>query len=139
MRVRRTRETKQKHPDLREPPSVGIATGAFEPYGAVPTPIPVDITADDVESVATRLSGAAGPGGTDAVDLRNWLLRFGKESEALRVEMALWAAWLANGTPPWAAIRTLMAARLVALAKEPGVRLVGIGEIYRRLFAKCLL
>ena len=128
-----------KHPDLREPPSVGTATGAFEPYGAVPMPIPVDITADDVEAVATRLSGAAGPGGTDAVDLRNWLLRFGKESEALRVEMALWATWLANGNPPWAAIRALMAARLVALDKEPGVRPVGIGEIYRRLFAKCLL
>ena len=128
-----------KHPDLREPPSVGTETGAFEPYGSVPTSIPVDITAQDVESVASRLSGAAGPGGTDAVDLRNWLLRFGKESEALREEMALWASWLANGQPPWAAYRALMAARLVALDKQPGVRPVGIGEVYRRLFAKVLL
>jgi hypothetical protein len=128
-----------KHPELREPPSVGSATGAFEPYGNTPQPIPVDITAEDVEAVATRLTGAAGPGGTDAVDLRNWLLRFGKESEALREEMALWASWLANGNPPWAAYRALMAARLVALDKQPGVRPVGIGEIYRRLFAKCLL
>jgi hypothetical protein len=130
---------RSKHPDLREPPSVGSETGAFEPYDVEPTAIPVDITADDVESVATRLSGAAGPGGTDAVDLRNWLLRFGKESAALREEMASWTAWLANGHPPWAAYRALMAARLVALDKQPGVRPVGIGEIYRRLFAKCLL
>jgi hypothetical protein len=32
-----------------------------------------------------------------------------------------------------------MACRLVALDKSPGVRPVGIGEVYRRLMAKCLL
>jgi hypothetical protein len=32
-----------------------------------------------------------------------------------------------------------MACRLVALDKSPGVRPVGIGEVYRRLLAKCLL
>ena len=32
-----------------------------------------------------------------------------------------------------------MAARLVALDKQPGVRPVGIGEVYRGLFAKVLL
>ena len=41
--------------------------------------------------------------------------------------------------PPWAAYRAMMACRLVALDKQPGVRPVGIGEIYRRLWAKCLL
>ena len=64
----------EKHPELREPPTVGLDDGAFEPYPTRPTPIPVDVTAEDVESIASRLSGAAGPGGTDAVDLRNWLL-----------------------------------------------------------------
>ena len=33
----------------------------------------------------------------------------------------------------------MMANRLVALDKEPGTRPVGIGEMYRRLWAKCLL
>jgi hypothetical protein len=32
-----------------------------------------------------------------------------------------------------------VACRLVALDKSPGVRPVGIGEVYRRLMAKCLL
>jgi hypothetical protein len=99
----------------------------------------VDITADLVKDVASRLSGGAGPGGTDAVDLKNWLLRFGEESELLRTSLARLAEWLANEHPPWVAYRALMACRLVALDKSLGVRPVGIGEVYRRLMAKCVL
>ena len=70
------------------------------------------------------------------MDLRNWLLRFGAESEALRHELATLTNLLANESPPWAAYRALMACRLVALDKQPGVRPVGIGEVYSRLMAK---
>ncbi|KAI2510018.1 hypothetical protein MHU86_4444 [Fragilaria crotonensis] len=129
----------EKHPALRDPTSVGDKDGAFEPYPDLPAPIPVCVTQDDVEAISPRLAGAAGPGGTDAVDLANWLLRFGRESEALREEMAAWTNWLANTSPPWAAYRAVMANRLVALDKQPGTRPVGIGEVYRRLWAKCLL
>ena len=128
-----------KHPALRDPVEVGDPNGAFEPYADLPTAIPLCITQDDVEVISSRLSGAAGPGGTDAVDLSNWLLRFGPQSEDLRSEMAAWVNWLANTHPPWAAYRAMMANRLVALDKQPGTRPVGIGEIYRRLWAKCLL
>jgi hypothetical protein len=128
-----------KHPELRDPTELGRADGAFEPYAKTPAAVPADIGGDQVAEVAARLSGAAGPGGTDAVDLRNWLLRFGTASEGLRNELASWTSWLANSNPPWAAYRALMACRLVALDKQPGTRPVGIGEIYRRLFTKCLL
>jgi len=73
------------------------------------------------------------------VDLQNWLLCFGAELQALWEEMAQWAMWLANKSPPWPAYRTLMACCLVALNKQSGVRPVGISQIYCRLFAKCLL
>ena len=46
---------------------------------------------------------------------------------------------MTNNTPHWAAIRDLMTNSLIALNKCPGVRPVGIGEIWRRLFAKCVL
>ena len=128
-----------KHPPLRDPTFLGTPDGAFEPYLDLPLAIPLCITPEDVEILSSRLSGAAGPGGTDAVDLTNWLLRFGTESDGLRSEMAAWANWLANTHPPWAAYRAMMANRLVALDKEPGTRPVGIGEIYRRLWAKCVL
>jgi hypothetical protein len=130
-----------KHPAMRDPqPDMeDDARGSFEHYDEVPEAVPLVITGDVVEKVASRLSGGAGPGGSDAVDLRNWLLRFGAESEALRDALAGICEMMANGNPSWAAFRALMACRLVALDKCPGVRPVGIGEIYRRLFAKCVL
>ena len=47
--------------------------------------------------------------------------------------------WLGNTTPPWAAYRATMAARLMAFDKKPGTRPVNIGEIFRRLWAKTVL
>jgi hypothetical protein len=95
------------------------ARGSFEHYEEVPEAVPLVITGDVVEKVASRLSGGAGPGGSDAVDLRNWLLRFGAESEALRDALAGICNMMANDSPSWAAYRALMACRLVALDKCP--------------------
>ena len=130
---------RDKHPAMRVPDATSLQREAFESYDSTPEPVPLNITPEIVEKVACRLSGGAGPSGTDSVDLRNWLLRFGAESAGLRRELALHAEWLANTHPPWAAYRALMAGRLVALDKQPGVRPVGIGEIYRRLMAKSVL
>ena len=41
--------------------------------------------------------------------------------------------------PPSAAYRALMAGRLIAHEKNPGVRPIAIGEVLRRLIAKCVL
>jgi hypothetical protein len=72
-----------KHPPLRDPTFLHSPDSAFEPYPELPTAIPICVTPEDVELISSHLSGAAGPGGTDAVDLSNWLLRFGSESDAL--------------------------------------------------------
>ena len=40
---------------------------------------------------------------------------------------------------PRAAYHALMSGRLIALEKQPGVRPVGVGETWRRLFDKCVL
>ena len=128
-----------KHPKMRESDLDDPRLKIFEAYPTLPQVVRLDITADAVEKVASRLSGSVGPSGTDAVDLGNWLLRHSAESQLLRTEMANMARWIANEHSPWAAYRALMACRLVALDKEPGTRPVGIGEIYCRLMAKCVL
>eukprot|EP00957_Ditylum_brightwellii_P103516 7887003-Ditylum_brightwellii.AAC.1 len=53
--------------------------------------------------------------------------------------MAEWTEWLANGLPPWAAIRAIIACCLVALDKCSGTRPVGIREILCRLFNKLVI
>ena len=82
------------------------------------------------------LSGAAGALGAEAIELCNWLLRFGCAYEELRVVVSRLADWRANSSPPWAAYRALMACGLVALDKRPGVRPMGIGETLRLDLAK---
>ena len=112
------------------------AITAFEGYGEVLKILPLDFTEDDVTWVASKISGTAGALGAEAIELQNWLLRFGCASKELRVFVASLADWMANSSPPWAAYRALMAYRLVALDKMPGVRPVGIGETLRRALAK---
>ena len=111
------------------PPMENPACAAFEEYEGVPETVPLDFTEDDVTWVASTLSGAAGALGAEAMELRNWLLRFGCASEELRVVVASLADWMADSSPPWAAYHTLMACSLVTLNKRPGVRPVGIREM----------
>ena len=53
--------------------------------------------------------------------------------------MAIIVEKLANGSPEYAMFCAANITRLVALDKEPGVRPVGIGEIWIRLFAHSFL
>ena len=51
--------------------------------------------------------------------------------------MATWVDWLSNGSPPYAAYRAVNTVRTVALDKSPGVRPLGIGESWMRLWSDC--
>ena len=111
---------------MRVPPVKNPACEVLEKYEDIPKTVPLEFTEDDVLWVASKLSGAAGVLGADAMELRNWILLFGCASEELRVIVARLADWMANSPLPWAAYRTLMACRLVMLDKRPGVRPVVI-------------
>ena len=112
---------------------------AFGEYKEVPETVPLDFMEDEVTWVASKLSGAAGPLGVEAMEMRNWLLRFGCASEESRVVVASLADWMANSSPPWSDYRALMACFLVALDKRPGVCPVGIGETLLRSLAKLVM
>ena len=105
---------------MRVPPVENSVCAFFEEYEDVSETVPLDFTADDVTWVASKLSGAAGALGAEAMELRNWLLRFGCASEEFRVIVASLEDWIANSSPPWAAYRALMECRLVALDKRLG-------------------
>ena len=72
----------------------------FEEYEDVPETLPLDFTEDDVTWVASKLSGAAGALGAEAMELRNWFLCFGYASKDFRVVVANLADWMANSSPP---------------------------------------
>ena len=61
--------------------------------------VTLDFTEDDVTWVASKLSGAAGALGAEAMELRNWLLCFGCVSEELRVVVASLADSMAYPPP----------------------------------------
>ena len=77
--------------------------------------------------------------GAEAIELRNWLLRFGCASDKLRVVIAILADWMANSSHPLDAYRALIYYCLVVLDKRPGVRPVGIGETLCRALAKLVI
>ena len=121
------------------PPVENLACAPFEEYEDIPETVPLDFTEDDVTWVASKLSGAAGALGAEAVELRNWLLCLGCASEDIIVVVAILADWMDNSSPLWAAYRALIACRLVALDKRPRVRLVVIGETLRQALAKLVM
>jgi hypothetical protein len=46
---------------------------------------------------------------------------------------------MVNESPPWAAYHVLMAGRLLALDKCPGIRPIGIGKTWWQAIVKCIL
>ena len=88
--------------------------------------IEVEVTDENVEQAAKKLSRSAGPSGIHSISMSYWLLKFGGESARLRKSMAIVVEWLANGYPPWAAYRAMTWGRLVGLDECPGVSLIGI-------------
>ena len=100
--------------------------------------VPLDFSEDDVIWVASKISGAAGVLGAEAIELINWLLCFGCAAEEFRVVVFDMACWISN-SPPWAAYRSLMACLLIALDKRPVVRPIVIGETLHRAIAKLVM
>ena len=93
----------------------------------MPETVPLELSEDDVTWVASKLPGAVGAMGDEAINLRNFLLHFGCASEKFRVVVADLYEWMANSSPPWDDYCAVMVCLLVALDNLPGVRPIGIG------------
>ena len=129
----------EKHLDMRVSPVENPTCTAFDEYKEVPEIMLLDFSEENITWVASKLSGAAGVLGEEAIELRNWLLFFGCESEEFRVVVANLKDWMANSTPPWDDYRSLMACCLDALDKRPRVIPIGIEETFCQSIAKLLI
>jgi hypothetical protein len=119
---------KLKHPAPKPPHSSTLS---------MPDHLPqledLDITGDHVHHIALRIQGSAGPGGCDSKHWQDILLRFG----AIASETDL-SRLLSNPIFDWSLLRALLAGRLIALDKSPGLRPIGVGETLRRVICKVI-
>ena len=122
-----------KHPDPGIPPASILPSFDNLPYLE-----DVEITGAHIQSVACHLQGGAGPGGCDVSHWRDVLLRFGSSSARLRDTVAAVCRRLCNTITPWEDICALVACRLIALNKCPGVRPIEIGETLHRIIGKTI-
>ena len=68
-----------------------------------------------------------------------WLLKSVEDSKRPSTSVESSIDWLANRILPWTAYQAFMSGHLIALGKQPGFRLVGVGKTWRRFFAYCVL
>ena len=114
---------RENHQDMRVLPVKNTTCATFEEYEEVSETL--DFTEDDVTWVVSKLSRAADELLAEAIELCNWILRFGCLSKDLRVVVTRLADWMANYYPSWAAYYKIMACCLVVLDKRPRVRPCG--------------
>ena len=130
--TRTVKETFQtKHPKVRTP-----TLSSLETYESLPRQQKKIIDEEIIQRVAGRLSGGAGLGGTDATTMQMLISGRGRASKALRESIMKFSEWLINKDVPWSAIRAFVSNRVIALDKRTGIRPIGIGKFWRRLFCK---
>jgi hypothetical protein len=99
--------------------------------------MPVYCFEECFQKVALHLSGGARLCGVEVDMLHNWLLCHGVHSECLCEVMATWVDWLSNSSQTHAAYRAVNTVYTVVLNKTPGVRRLGIGKCWMRLWSDC--
>ena len=98
----------------------------------------IDITGAHIAQVAHRIQGSGGPGGSDSSHWKDSLLHFGSHSARCRDALAYFTSLLSHNLTDWNLIYALLANRLIALDKNPGIRPIGIGETLRRIMCKTI-
>ena len=97
------------------------------------------IDASMIKSIALSTRGAAGPSGLDGYAWRRLCTSFKTASVAICHSLALTARRLCSALVDPSSLSPLLACRLIALDKNPGVRPIGIGETSRRIITKAVV
>ena len=97
------------------------------------------LDASSVHSAALRVTGAAGPSGLDACEWRRLCTSHKGASRDLCASLAIITRRICSSFVGPTSIQPLLACRLIALDKHPGVRPIGVGDTARRIIAKAVL
>lgn len=97
------------------------------------------LDANTIRIAALKMKGAAGPSGVDAHKWRRLCTCFKDASRDLCASLASVARRLCSSYVNPSLVAPLLACRLIALDKRPGIRPIGIGDVARRIIAKALL
>ena len=124
---------KSKHP-ASQPATTGSTL-----QGVPPEIHPVIIDSRLIRSTALKTSGTAGPSGLDAHAWRRLCTSFKSSSDTLFLALAELAKRLCSSLIDPQLTSPILACRLIALYKCPGVRPIGIGDTARRIISKAVL
>ena len=131
-------QLKRKHPQGKEAELDVLLTDTLEQVH----PIKFDaIDADLVKRAAVRTRGGAGPSGLDADGWRRLLItkQFGTSSTDLCKAIAEVIKKLCTVDNLSPSSEPFLAYRLIPLDKNPGLRPIGTGEIFRRIAGKVIV
>ena len=126
----------QKHPPAQQVrPECIVDEEPQEPHPVIFE----SLDASAIRSAALKISGAAGPSGLDVHEWRCICTCHKGASRDLCASLATVAQRLCSSYVDPTAIKPLLASRLVALDKQPGVCPIGIGDTACRIIAKAVL
>ena len=92
-----------------------------------------------IKETILRTQGSAGPSGIDASGWRRLGTSFSRASSDLCNNIAMVARRICTEYVDPESLSSLIACRLIALDKNPGVRPIGVGEVVRRIIGKAVL
>ena len=97
------------------------------------------LDASSICSAALRVTGAAGPSGLDAHEWRLLCTSHKGASRDLCTSLAIVARRICSSFVDPTSIQPLLACRLIALDKHPGVSPIGVGDTARQIIATAVL
>ena len=131
-------QLRQKHPEAQE---ATLGALLFGPIEAIPDTIFCKSNGEIMRETALRTKGSGGSSGVDAVRKRRMVTckSFKTSSVKLRDALALLTRKLCTQYVDPVSIEGLTACRLIIDKRVGSVRPTGVGEVFRRMIAKCVI
>ena len=129
----------EKHPHARPLHTSALLQQELESQAPFHPLIFEEIDGLCILKAALKAGGGAGPSGLDASLWRRMCCSFQGASSDLCAAIARTAKRICSSPVDPEPLQPLLASRLIALDKCPGVRPIGIGEVPRRIIGKAIL